>query len=157
MPFCLLLVLSSCKKHSSSANVAGTITVTINGAAQTFNVGAVAHVDHTGDFYSVSMIGVQSTSVANSMIMEITSSSPIIAGTYTAANSQADISYTLASGSIYQYDGSEGTGATIVIKSISSTNVQGTFSGTLKIITGNGAATQTLTNGTFNLNITSGG
>ena len=157
MTFCLLMVLSSCKKHSSSANVAGTITVTINGTSQTFNLGAVAHVDHTGDFYSLSLIGVQSTSVANSIIAEVTTSSPIIAGTYTAANSQADISYTLASGSIYQYDGTEGSNATIVIKSISSTNVQGTFSGTLKIITGDGAATQTLTNGTFNLNITSGG
>lgn len=153
MPFCLLLVLSSCKKHSPSANVAGTMTVTINGTTQTFNVGAEAHVDNSGDFHDLSLIGIQSTSTANSILMSITTTSPITAGTYTAASSQADISYTLASGSIYQYDDSEGSGATIVIKSISSTNVQGTFSGTLGLITGGGAATQTLTNGTFNLNI----
>jgi hypothetical protein len=153
MPFCLLLVMSSCKKHSPSANGTGTINVTINGSAQTFNVGAIAHVDNTGDFHSLSLIGVQSAGTANSIILEITASSPIIAGTYTAAGSQADISYTLASGSVYQFDDSEGSGATIVVKSISSTNVQGTFSGTLGKINGDGPATQTLTNGTFNLNI----
>jgi hypothetical protein len=113
MPLCLLFVLSSCKKHSPSTNVAGTITVTIGGSNQTFNVGAVAHADNTGGFYSLSLIGVQSAASANSILMAITTSSPITAGTYTRASSEANISYTQTSGSIYQFDDSQGTSASI--------------------------------------------
>ena len=152
---CVLFVASSCKKSSKSITTTGTITVNIDGAAQTFNVGAAAHVDNTGGFYSLSLIGVQSTTAANSIIVEVTSSSPIVAGTYTGTNSQADMSYTQVSGSaIYQFDGSNNaSNATIIVKSISSTSVQGTFSGTLELISGTGAASKALTNGTFNLNI----
>jgi hypothetical protein len=150
---CFLFILSSCKKHSPAINVTGTFTATINGTPETFNVGAAAQTENVSGFYSLSLVGVQSTSVANSMLISINSSTPITAGTYTGASTQASISYTLASGSIYQYDNTEGSSATVTIKSISSTSVQGTFSGTLNIISGNGAATQTLTNGTFNLNI----
>ena len=153
---CVLFVASSCKKSSKSITTTGTITVNIDGAAQTFNVGAAAHVDNTGGFYSLSLIGVQSTTAANSIIVEVTSSSPIVAGTtYTGTNSQADMSYTQVSGSaIYQFDGSNNaSNATITVKSISSTNVQGTFSGTLELISGTGASSKALTNGAFNLNI----
>ena len=152
---CVLFVASSCKKSSKSITTTGTITVNIDGAAQTFNVGAAAHVDNTGGFYSLSLIGVQSTTAANSIIVEVTSSSPIVAGTYTGTNSEADMSYTQVSGSaIYQFDGSNNaSNATIIVKSISSTSVQGTFSGTLELISGTGAASKALTNGTFNLNI----
>ena|SRR5579872_5458843 len=152
---CVLFVVSSCKKSSKSISTTGTITVNIDGAAQTFNVGAAAHIDNTGGFYSLSLIGVQSATAANSLIVDVTSSSPIVAGTYTGTNSQADMSYTQVSGSaVYQFDGSNNaSNATITVKSISSTNVQGTFSGTLELITGTGAASKVLTSGTFNLNI----
>lgn len=153
---CVLFVVSSCKKSSNKpASTVGTITVNIDGTAQTFNVGATAHVDNTSGFYSLSLIGIQSATVANSVIVEVTSSSPIVAGTYTGTNSQADMSYTQVSGNaIYQFDGSNNaSNATITVKSISSTNVQGTFSGTLELISGTGAASKALTNGTFNLNI----
>jgi len=153
LSLCLLLVLFSCKKHSSTPNTVGTLTVTIGGKAQTFNVGAEAHLDHTGDFYSLGIIGVQSTTASNSLILTITSQAPITAKSYTDANSEAQMSYTMTSGSIYQDDGTGGTSATITIKSISTTNVQGTFSGNLAIINGDGAATQALTSGTFNLAI----
>ncbi|MFI5161042.1 MAG: hypothetical protein ACHQHN_07175 [Sphingobacteriales bacterium] len=156
LPLCVLFVLTSCKKNSNTTgNTTGTITVNIDGTAQTFNVGATAHVDNTGGFYTLSLIGVQSASAANSIIVEVTNSSPIVAGTYTGTNSQADMSYTQVSGSaVYQFDGSNNaSNATITIKSISSTNVQGTFSGTLEIITGAGTSSKILTNGTFNLNI----
>jgi hypothetical protein len=155
LPFFVLVVLSACKKHSSTTNTTGTITVNIDGAAQTFNVGATAHVDNTSGFYSLSLIGIQSASTANSIIVEVTSDSPIVARAYTGTNSEADMSYTQVSGNaIYQFDGSNSaSNATITVKSISSTNVQGTFSGTLELINGTGATSKTLTSGTFNLNI----
>ena len=157
LPLCVLLVVSSCKKSSNKpTSTVGTITVNIDGAAQTFNVGATAHVDNTSGFYSLSLIGIQSATVAKSVIVEVTSSSAIVGGTtYTGTNSQADMSYTQVSGgAIYQFDGSNSaSNATITVKSISSTNVQGTFSGTLELITGTGATSKALTNGTFNLNI----
>ena len=153
---CVLLIVSSCKKSSNKpTNAVGTITVNIDGAAQTFNVGATAHVDNTGGFYSLALIGIQSAATANSVIVEVTSDSPIVARAYTGTNSEADMSYTQVSGSaVYQFDGSNNaSNATITVKSITSTNVQGTFSGTLELINGTGAATKTLTSGTFNLNI----
>ncbi len=154
---CVLFIVSACKKSANKpASTVGTITVNIDGAAQTFNVGATAHVDNTGGFYSLALIGIQSATASNSVIVEVTSDSPIVAGTtYTGTNSQADMSYTQISGNaVYQFDGSNNaSNATITVKSISSTNVQGTFSGTLELITGTGAASKVLTNGTFNLNI----
>lgn len=154
LPVCLLLVVCSCKKSSTKpANVAGTLTVTIGGKAQTFNVGAVAHLDNTGGFNTLGIIGVQSTTTANSLVITVSSTGPITAKSYTDANSESQLSYTTAAGAIYQDDGTSGTSSTVTIKSISSTNVQGTFSGTLMLITGTGAATQTFTNGSFNLDI----
>ena len=155
LPFCVLLVLSACKKHSPTTNATGTFTATIDGAPQTFNVGASAHVDNTSGFNSLSLIGVQSAGSSNSMIIIVNGTSPIVAGTYTGATSQADMSYTQASGGlVYQFDGgNEASNATVVIKSIGATNVQGTFNGTLELITGSGAASKTVTNGTFNLTI----
>ncbi|HVS92539.1 MAG TPA: hypothetical protein VHE59_10925 [Mucilaginibacter sp.] len=154
IPLCLLLGLSSCKKNSSKpANAAGTLTVTVGGKAQTFNVGATAHLDNTGGVNTLGIMGLQSTGTANSLIITVSSSGPITAKSYTDADSEAQLSYTLASGAAYQDDGTGGTTSTVTIKSITSTNVQGTFSGTLMLINGTGAATQTLTNGSFNLSI----
>jgi hypothetical protein len=153
LPICASLILFSCKKSSPSPNATGTLTVTIGGKAQTFNVGAVAHLDNTSGFNSLGIIGVQSATNANSMIITVTSSAPITAKTYTDAGSEAQLSYTTASGAGYQEDGTGGTSATVTIKSISSTNVQGTFSGNLMLITGSGPATEALTNGAFNLSI----
>jgi len=155
LPLCLLLVLSACKKNSTKTNVTGTFTATIGGKTQTFNVGAQANLQHNGDFYTLGLIGVQSASASNSMIISITSSSPITAKTYSDSDSDspAQMSYTMASGAVYQDDGADGTSGTVTIKSITNSNVQGTFSGTLMLITGTGAATQTVTNGTFNLDI----
>lgn len=155
LPVCLLLVLSSCSKKSTpSPSVTGTFTVTINGTPETFNVGAVAQAVSSDGSYNLTLLGTQSASVTNSMYIAITSFSPIIAGTYTGAGSDAAMSYHLASGAVYQYaDDDAAAFSTVTIKSISSTNVQGTFSGNLNLISGSGPATQTLTNGTFNLRV----
>jgi len=155
LPLCLLFVLSSCSKKSTPApSVTGTITVTIDGSTQTFNVDASAHVQNISGLNVFNIFGAQSTGSTNSIAISIVNSS-LTAGTYTGVDSQAQISYALASGTVYQYaDDDAAAYATVVIKSISSTNVQGTFSGNLNLIGGTGAATETLTNGTFNLNIT---
>ena len=154
LPMCLSFVLSSCSKKSTpSPSITGTITVTIDGSAQTFNVSAAARIQNISGVNVLNIFGTQSTGSTNSIAMSVVNSS-ITAGTYTGVGSQAQISYALASGTVYQYaDDDAAAYATIVIKSISSTNIQGTFSGNLNLIGGTGAATETLTNGTFNLNI----
>jgi hypothetical protein len=156
LPFCVLLVLFSCKKQSSSPTSAtGTITATVDGTSQTFNVGATGHLDSSTGINDLSMIGLSGTAAgANSMIILVTSTGPIVAGTYAGSGSQGDLSYTMGSGLVYQYDDSAIiSNATVIITSISSTTVKGTFSGSLVLVSGNGAATKTLTNGTFNLAI----
>ncbi|HTD99441.1 MAG TPA: hypothetical protein VK668_09135 [Mucilaginibacter sp.] len=153
LPLFALLVLFSCKKSSkSSINTVGTITATIDGNQQTFNVGATAQLQNNGGSNSLSIIGVQGSGNSNSLIMLVTNNGPITTGTYTGADSKANLSYTTTNSLIYQNDDSDvNSNATIVISSITSTNVQGTFSGKLVLITGNGAATATITSGTFNL------
>lgn len=156
LPLCLLVVFSSCKKHASdSVTATGTITATIDGTPQTFNFGATAHLDNTAGFNTLSIIGIKSASASDSMIIEVTSASPIAAGTYTGANSEADMSYTITAGTlVYQFDGSNQASSTdVVISSISATNVQGTFNGTIELIYGSGPASKTVTNGKFNLTI----
>ena len=155
LPLCMLFVLTSCKKSSTSpTSVTGTMTATINGTAQTFNVGAIANLQSEGGTYTLGMEGLSATSSsANSMIISITSSTPIVAGTYTAASSQANVSYTEANTNVYQYDASSGSGPSVVIKSISSAIVSGTFAGTVQLINGSGASSVAITNGTFNLKI----
>lgn len=155
LPCFLLFALLSCKKSSTSpGSVTGTMTATINGTAQTFNVGAIANLQSSGGTYTLGMEGLSAASgSANSMIISITSSSSIVAGTYTAASTQADVSYTQDNNNVYQYDGSNGSNASVVIKSISSTSVSGTFTGTLELINGTGVSSVAITNGTFNLKI----
>ena len=152
LPICVLLVFASCKKKSATPATTSTITVTIGGTAQTFNTGASAHVDNTNGFNSLSIIGIQSASSSNSIILTVTNTTPVVAGSYTGTSSQVDMSYSQASGAVYQFDGSNNaSAATVVISSITSTNVKGTFSGTLELITGSGAVSQVLTNGAFDL------
>jgi hypothetical protein len=155
LPCCLLFALLSCKKSSTSpTSVTGTMTATINGTAQTFNVGAIANLQSAGGTYTLGMEGLSAASgSANSMIISITTTSPIVAGTYTASSSAANVSYTQANANVYQYDGSSGSGPSVVIKSISSTSVSGTFTGTLQLINGSGASSVAITNGAFNLKI----
>jgi hypothetical protein len=155
LPLCVLFVFTSCKKSSDSpTSVTGTMTATINGTAQTFNVGAIANLQSSGGTYTLGMEGLSAASgSANSMIISITTNSPIVAGTYTAASSQANVSYTQANSNVYQYDGSSGSGPSVIIKSISGTSVSGTFTGTVQLINGSGPSSAVITNGAFNLKI----
>ena len=150
---CVFFAFAGCKKSSPTVNATGTLTATIGGTSQTFNLGAIANLQKAGDSYTLGIIGVQSSTVSNSLIITIINPSTITAGTYTGVGSVAQMSYTLASGSIYQNSDDGQSSATVVIKSISSTTVQGTFSGTLELVNGGGPATETVTNGTFNLSI----
>ncbi|HEX3933273.1 MAG TPA: DUF6252 family protein, partial [Puia sp.] len=83
--------------------------------------------------------------------------SPITTGTYNLGSSgnTADapaIGYTQGTSLIYEEDITGTYSSSIVITSISKTNVQGTFSGTFTLTLGPGANTKTVTNGTFNVN-----
>jgi hypothetical protein len=155
LPLCLLLALSSCSKKSTpSPNITGTITATIGGSAQTFNVNAYATYQTINGLNFITIYGAKSSGSTDKFELAIVNSSIIAGTTYTGVASQVQLTYTLASGAVYQYaDDDEAAFVSVLIKSISSTNVQGTFSGDLNLISGTGAGTQTLTNGTFNLRI----
>jgi hypothetical protein len=154
---CLLFVLSSCSKKSTpSPNVTGTITVTIDGSVQKFNVSATANIKNIDGVNIVSIFGAQGTGSTNTIAISVVNPSITAGTTYTGVGSQVQISYTLASGAVYQYADDDGAAfATVLVKSVSSTNIQGTFSGNLNLISGTGAAKEILSNGTFNLNVVS--
>jgi hypothetical protein len=59
------------------------LVVAIDGSNETFNVGAIVHAENTGGFHTLSLLGLQSAGSANSILMSITTSAPITAGTYT--------------------------------------------------------------------------
>lgn len=160
LPVCLLLALSSCSKKSTPApgsTGTGTITATIGGSAQTFNVNAYATAQNIDGLNFITIYGSKSSGSTDKFELAIVNSSILAGTTYTGVASQVQLTYTLASGAVYQYaDDDAAAFVSVVIKSVSSTNVQGTFSGNLNLISGTGAATETVTNGTFNLRIEPG-
>jgi hypothetical protein len=160
LPLCLLLVLSSCSKKSTptpASGGTGTITVTIGGSAETFNVNAYATYQVLDGLNFITLYGSKSSGSADKIEVAIVNPSIVNGTTYTGVASQVQLTYTLASGAIYQYaDDDAAAFVSVLIKSFTGTNVQGTFSGNLNLISGTGAATQTLTSGTFNLKIESG-
>jgi len=156
LPLFALLILFSCKKNSSTPTTAtATITATVDGTSQTYNVGAAGHLTSGTGTNDLAIVGLSSAGTGgNSLIIDINTSSPIVAGTYLGSTSQVDFSYTTSGGAIYQVDNSNSaSNATVVITSITSTTVKGTFSGKLVLIYGSGPATSTFTNGAFNLAI----
>jgi hypothetical protein len=160
LPVCIFLVLSSCSKKNTptpSLGGTGTITFAIGGAAQTFNVNAYATYQNLDGLNFLTIYGLKNAGTTDKFELAIVNSSIIEGTTYTGVASQVQLTYTLASGAVYQYaDDDAAAFVSVVIKSVTSTNVQGTFSGNLNLISGNGPAKQVLTNGTFNLRIEPG-
>jgi hypothetical protein len=62
------------------------------------------------------------------------------------------MSYTQGTSLIYESDVTGTYASSIVITTLTKTNVQGTFTGTLTLITGSGATTKAITDGKFNVN-----
>jgi len=163
VPIVLLTILASCKKDNSTALPIGTIVATIDGVVDTFNVNDSAVIEYTpyvdpSPYRAVFAAGgSESSSDPSNDIVLIIASIPqsIKTGTY----SDSTGSYEAAI--LYQHNADDVTyqtthspyNSTINITSMSSSSVQGTFSGQLMLAPGNisSITTHTITNGKFNL------
>jgi hypothetical protein len=142
----VILAFGSCKKNSSSPS--NTITCTIGGSSKTFNAAAIATKTTSSGFTTITITGFSaaSSSAANLSLAIATNNSGdvIAAGTYSDTSSQYtnESLYTpSASGSVNYGAGTSvsanavNDGVTIanhlkiVVTSISSTEIAGTFSG----------------------------
>jgi len=148
-------IFLSCKKSSPSANSGNYITATVNGTNRTFNIGAEALVKSSSAGYSLAITGREGVAYdASQIVVNVFGSMPITSGTYstgTTGTDQVSLEYALTN--IATYTTTAGN-PSVTITSISSTNVQGTFSGVLTLTTGSApASTATITNGKFNVTV----
>jgi hypothetical protein len=160
LPITLLLVITitSCKK-SSSGSVSGAITANIDGTPTSFNTEAQAVLTNAGGVYEVSIIGFQgAVSTSNQIGIAVAGTSPITAGTYgdnPSSNAPDDVSLTYTQqpgGYLYGASGTSPDTASVTITSISSTEVVGTFTGGMVLISGStGTNSHTVTNGKFDV------
>ena len=155
-----LVLLASCKKSSHSSTPAGgTITATVDGTPMTFNNILVAKDTAYLGAYLLTCSGASSLSSASSPELSLTidGTSPIATGTYSidASGNTTDLpamSFSQGTSVVYSTDLSGANSSSIVITSLTKTNVQGTFTGTLTLTIGSGAATKAITDGKFDVN-----
>ena len=153
------VILSSCKKSSTSTSSGGgTITATIDGTQMTFNTILIVKDTAFMGAYALTMSGATSaSSSATELSLTVDGTSPITTGTYNFGPSGTTtdlpaLAYSQGSSLLYEEDITGAHENSIVITSLSKTNVQGTFSGTLTLMLGSGPQTKTVTNGKFNVN-----
>ncbi|MDB5221874.1 MAG: hypothetical protein JWN83_541 [Chitinophagaceae bacterium] len=152
---------TSCKKDGANTNVGiGTISVSIDGTATTFNVGAKASVLPVTGGYGIKIFGNKKdpATSATSLTINIVRGTAITTGTYVENGSgnplvQIDYFFDLffGSGTDYLNFRSTSNPVTITITDISSSSVKGTFSGELigPNISGGAPVKTTLSNGVF--------
>lgn len=159
LAFCLLFVFSSCKKNGGSEGLPYGITATVNDVNLNFNIRPVAHITSNqtnlnvsgyavinGDSTLINIIITGQTPIRESHYIDngpYGLEGPIIMYSTLASGSQIAQSYRT------NYDSIAPT--YITISSISTTNIQGTFSGTLTYP--NTSVIKVITNGTFNVSI----
>jgi hypothetical protein len=155
---CILLGVASCKKDSADPP-SHTITATINGVEENFNTGAYAQLT-TGvaTNSNLAIFGTNGSGTsADVMSLTLMGDQTLYTATYSSGNSG------VASASILYSNGvatsgvlsngyatpASGNPSTITITSLTSTSVQGTFSGVLVLL--DGSTTKAVTNGQFSL------
>lgn len=157
----ILIVLASCKKNSSDAP-ANTISATIDGVTESFNTNAVAQIGTGVRLNSnLSITGTNGSATgSDGMSITINSNNTIAKGNYTnSGNNNSGFTSILYSKGpfsfinpiIYVTDVNGTYPSTVTITSISSTNIQGTFSGNL--VFRDGKTIKSVTDGKFNVNI----
>jgi hypothetical protein len=166
-----MLSFASCKKDSTKTSSSNTITATVGGSNINFSTTAIAQLASDSGVYVLAIQGVSGTgSSAQSIIVGLLAEGPIVKGTYTL-NSSTDPNATVLPAITYarSLSGNDAdvfetdvdinipnstisTTTTVTITSISSTNVQGTFSGVL-VNDADGTTTETVTNGKFNVDM----
>lgn len=161
---CVMFAFASCKKDSSKKTGSNTITATVGGSDINFSASASAQIVNQSGGYELAIVGLTSTgSNPQTMTISIASEVPIVKGTYTLnsstpsdANSFPQLSYSentsITNPVGFTTDITGANSSTITITSISSTNVQGTFSGVLLSDQDN-TTTKAVTNGKFDVNI----
>ena len=156
---CVMLAFASCKKSDKNAPAgSNTITANVDGNAVDFNNGATGLLSISQGGYVLFVSGFSGTgSSEQSMQIGIDSQKPITTGTYSLSSStdpnataSPQLAYGLGAPTPIGFitDGVNLT--TITITSISSTNVQGTFSGVL-LSSQDATTTKSITNGKFNV------
>jgi hypothetical protein len=155
-----LVLLASCKKSSNSSTPAGgTITATVDGTPMTFNNILVAKDTSYLGAYLLTFSGASSLTSSSSPELSLTvdGDTSITTGTYNIGPSGYTtnipaMSYSQGTSLVYESDVTGTYASSIVITTLTKTNVQGTFTGTLTLITGSGATTKAITDGKFNVN-----
>ena len=154
-----LVLLASCKKSNhSSTPTGGTITATVDGSPMTFNNVLVAKDTSYLGAYAITMSGISSlTANAPELSLTVDGPSAVTTGTYSLPLSGTvtdlpALSFSQGTTLVYGSDISGSDSSSIVITTLTKTNVQGTFSGTLTLQLGTGAATKVITDGKFDVN-----
>ncbi len=153
------ILFASCKKSSNSSTTAsGTITATVDGTPMTFNNVLIAKDTAYLGAYLLTFSGATSlTSSPTELSITVDGVDTVTTGTYTIGPSGSTanlpaISFSQGTTLVYGTDASGADSTAVVITALTKTNVQGTFSGTLSLTVGTGAATKVITDGKFNVN-----
>jgi hypothetical protein len=167
----LILFVWSCKKSSSApAGSAYFISATVGGTSRTFNVSAYAVDSSIGGASEIDIFGLSDSSFTPAAIVLSISNSPGLKSITTGAYTDTTASFTLSSSYYSNYYAStsfnagtvfaataSGAGITItnhlklVITSLTSTGIKGTFSGDYYFDGDPSASPTTITNGSFYL------
>ena len=154
-------LLISCKKQSNELPL-NTITATVDGVSVNFNTDAAAHRDSAAAGI-INIMGETAAAApkvylliyveANNINTQVTSGSYTSIG-YTSHSGVASLLYAniisdSQNGQDYATDINSNNNTSVTISSISSTSVQGTFSGKLTLY--GDTTTRTITNGRFNV------
>ena len=137
----LFMAVISCKKTDTTPTIPTTpitptasgnyITTSIDGSPFDFSKTLTTSRSFSGGYYHMEIVGFSNTPSSKRFALWISSSSPIVAGTYGIAQG-AYITYT-EDGTYYSISSTPNPVA-ITISSISTTSVQGTFKGNLYYI-----------------------
>ena|ERR1700733_3749524 len=143
-------LFASCKKSSSSPSIPPGISATLNGTSKNFSVGAIASKGHSAVTSYIEIGGAVSLTTGESILISLTNGlsggvDSLVVGTYsdTSTRFTVNLTYTISNSNNDDYeggsyvDGSQVPGIavtdhlTVVISSITSTAITGTFSGNL--------------------------
>lgn len=158
----IALIWLSCKNGTEVVDLNSPIVATINQVTENFNTVDSSGYRNTSTYYSAFISARNGTmATADKMELDIYSPNPIAVGTYMLTKDynppfgiliiyKVNGSSNFADDYVVDYTGNHP--ASITISSLSSTNIQGSFSGTL-VAANNSGATKTITNGKFNIAI----
>jgi hypothetical protein len=148
------VVLVSCKKSSGGG---APLQATINGKATSFGTEASGLTSSGGGQYTIVVAGVSGTTSPNAFSVTVESSSPIVAGTYTDTSTTnfGGLQYIPYNTTNFFASAGQASHPTkVVVTSVSSTQISGTFQGTLYAGQDTTTTPETITNGSFNVKLT---